>query len=364
MVKELRQRLEASRAAERALQQVAAQAEERARGASADAKGKERLALELRARLEVGEASRSQVQEAAEQRTAEAVAEPMRRALERKEVALRSLRGRLERGEQQHASELAEAHQSTARCRKQLEAAAQRAQLELTRRGGTQEEVHARTPDPPPALAQRPNRAPTVPQSRPERTPNAAQNGRGVRRPPPQVKLVVLRVANALEAGAAHPAEERQLAALSQQLLQLSPAELGLAPRADIGAPHLEAGGPSAAGGTGGTAAAALPQRAILSADLQLLETALSEPVDVHGAVTVLLRLVQRRLDAADQIATQRDRSADVEPLLQMSAALHESVRGIREQVQFEQQKTAAALAERELQLLTSLHEGATTPAG
>ena len=62
LVKELRQRLEASRAAERTLQQAAAQAEERARGASADAKGKERLALELRARLEVGEASRSQVQ--------------------------------------------------------------------------------------------------------------------------------------------------------------------------------------------------------------------------------------------------------------------------------------------------------------
>ena len=319
LVKELRQRLEASRAAERALQQAAAQAEERARGASADAKGKERLALELRARLEVGEASRSQVQEAAEQRTAEAVAEPMRRSLERKEVALRSLRARLEKGEQQlaereqqHASELAEAHQSTARGRKQLEAAAQRAQLEHTRGGGAQEEV----------------------------------------------KLVVRRVANALEAGAAHPAEERQLAALSQQLLQLSPAELGLAPRADIGAPHLEAGG------TGGTAAAAPPQRAILSADLQLLETALSEPVDVHGAVTVLLRLVQRRLDAADEIATQRDRSADVEPLLQMSAALHESVRGIREQVQFEQQKTATVLAERELQLLTSLNEEATTPAG
>ena len=84
----------------------------------------------------------------------------------------------------------------------------------------------------------------------------------------------------------------------------------------------------------------------------------------MHGAVTVLLRLVQRRLDAADEIATQRDRSADVEPLLQMSAALHESVRGIREQVQFEQQKTATALAERELQLLTSLNEEATTPAG
>ena len=62
LVKELRQRLEASRAAERTLQQAAAQAEERARGASADAKGKERLALELRARLEVGEASLSQVQ--------------------------------------------------------------------------------------------------------------------------------------------------------------------------------------------------------------------------------------------------------------------------------------------------------------
>lgn len=184
---------------------------------------------------------------------------------------------------------------------------------------------------------------------------------------------MVRRVASALEAGAAHPAEERQLAALSQQLLQLSPAELGLAPRADIGAPHPEAGGPSsAAGGTGDTAAAAPPQRATLSADLQLLETALSEPVDVHGAVTVLLRLVQRRLDAADEIATQRDRSADVEPLLQMSAALHESVRGIREQLHLEQQQSASALAERELQL-TSLHtsistsrvEGATTtPAG
>ena len=97
----------------------------------------------------------------------------------------------------------------------------------------------------------------------------------------------------------------------------------------------------------------------------------------MHGAVTVLLRLVQRRLDAADEIATQRDRSADVEPLLQLSAALHESVRGIREQVQLEQQhreqqqqvqseQTATALAERarELQLLTSLHEGAATPAG
>ena len=205
-------------------------------------------------------------------------------------------------------------------------------------------------------LQPHPAHAPNAPQTRLKRAPNA--------RPLPQVKLVVRRVASALEAGAAHPAEERQLAALSQQLLQLSPAELGLAPRADIGAPHLEAGGPSAAGGTGGTAAAAPPLRAILSADLQLLETALSEPVDVHGAVTVLLRLVQRRLDAADEIATQRDRSADVEPLLQMSAALHESVRGIREQVQFEQQKTATALAERELQLLTSLNEEATTPAG
>ena len=87
----------------------------------------------------------------------------------------------------------------------------------------------------------------------------------------------------------------------------------------------------------------------------------------------VLLRLVQRRLDAADEVATQRDRSADVEPLLQMSAALHESVRGIREQLHLEQQQSASALAERELQLLTSLHtssstsrvEGATTtPAG
>jgi hypothetical protein len=357
LVKELRQRLEASRAAERTLQQAAAQAEERARGASADAKGKERLALELRARLEVGEASRSQVQEAAEQRTAEAMAEPLRRALERKEVALRSLRARLKHAEgqlaereQQHASELAEAHQSNARCRKQLEAAAQRAQLELTQRGGA-EEVHARTPPTSPALSR--NCAPNAP-------PKRASNVRRAR-PPPQVKVVVRRVARSLEAGAAHPAEERQLAALSQQLLQLSPAELGLAPRADIGAPHPEAGGPSAAGGTGDTAAAAPPQREILSADLQLLETALSEPVDVHGAVTVLLRLVQRRLDAADEVATQRDRSADVEPLLQMSAALHESVRGIREQLHLEQQQSASALAERELQLLTSLHTSSST---
>ena len=314
LVKELRQRLEASRTAERVLQQAAAQAEERARGASADAKGKERLALELRARLEVGEASRSQVQEAAEQRTAEAVAEPMRRALERKEAALRSLRARLERGEQQlaereqrHACELAEVQQRDARGRKQLEAAAQRAQADLTRGCGAQEEV----------------------------------------------KLVVRRVANALEAGAAHPAEERQLAALSQQLLQLSPAELGLAPRAEIGAPQ-EAAGSAAAGGRGGTAAAAPPRRALLSAELQLLETALSEPVDVHGAVTVLLRLVQRRLDAA----TAAD--VDLQLLTNSSYALQESVRGIREQVQVEQAQTATALAERELQLLTSL-QGATS---
>ena len=173
LVKELRQRLEASRAAERTLQQAAAQAEERARGASADAKGKERLALELRARLEVGEASRSQVQEAAEQRTAEAVAEPLRRALERKEATLRSVRARLKRAEEQlaeregqHAAELAEAHQSNARCRKQLEAAAQRAQLELTQRGGA-EEVHARTPPTTPALSR--NCAPNAP------PPNVAQ---------------------------------------------------------------------------------------------------------------------------------------------------------------------------------------------
>ena len=123
--------------------------------------------------------------------------------------------------------------------------------------------MHARTPEPPPALAQRPNRAPTVPKPGSEHTPNAARTC-VVCATAPQVKLVVRRVASALEAGAAHPAEERQLAALSQQQQQLSPAELGLAPRADIGAPHLEAGGPSAAGGTGGTAVAALPQRAIL----------------------------------------------------------------------------------------------------
>ena len=52
---------------------------------------------------------------------------------------------------------------------------------------------------------------------------------------------------------------------------------------------------------------------------------------------------------------------ADVEPLLQMSAALHESVRGIREQLHLEQQQSASALAERELQLLTSLHTSSST---
>ena len=101
------------------------------------------------------------------------------------------------------------------------------------------------------------------------------------------------------------------------------------------------------------------------------LATSASHPASLQAQYG--LRLVQWRLDAADEVATQRDRSADVEPLLQMSAALHESVRGIREQLHLEQQQSASALAERELQLLTSLHtssstsrvEGATTtPAG
>ena len=46
-------------------------------------------------------------------------------------------------------------------------------------------------------------------------------------------------------------------------------------------------------------------------AELQLLETALGEPVDTHGAVTVLLKLVQRRLDAAEEAAAAQQRSAE-----------------------------------------------------
>ena len=61
LLKELRQRLEAAREAEAGLQQQAAQAEERAKAASADAARKDRLVIEMRARLEHGEASLAQV---------------------------------------------------------------------------------------------------------------------------------------------------------------------------------------------------------------------------------------------------------------------------------------------------------------
>ena len=103
----------------------------------------------------------------------------------------------------------------------------------------------------------------------------------------------------------------------------------------------------------------------MLSAELQLLETALGEPVDTHGAVTVLLKLVQRRLDAAEEAAAAQLRSAERRAeaeLCRMSAAMHESVRVIREQVQLEQAATESALQERELQILKlNLQEGVTT---
>ena len=365
MVKELRQRLEASRAAERALQQVAAQAEERARGASADAKGKERLALELRARLEVGEASRSQVQEAAEQRTAEAVAEPMRRALERKEASLRSWRAKVERAEQQlqqaraeHATALAEAVAGERRRREKAEAAAQAAE----------------------AAAEEAASAASAAARLEARQAVAARE---------EVALVVRRVAQALELGAAHPAEEKQLAQLSQSLLQLSPAELGLAARADIdiASPPREGGGGGDGGAAGGggvgggggggdgggdggggggdgggsggisgaaeaaaRAARAAAERAEIGAsqEQRLLEAALSEPVDVNGAVTVMLQLVHQRLEAAEALAAQRGAPA----VLQMSALLNDSVRTIREQMLAEQAQAETAIAERDFQIL------------
>ena len=169
--------------------------------------------------------------------------------------------------------------------------------------------------------------------------------------PPPSVGPVPPPVA---------PAQELQLAALSRELLQLSPAELGLAPRADICS-----GSAGGGEGPGGAAAAAAPRPRVLSAELQLLETALGEPVDTHGAVTVLLKLVQRRLDAAEEAAAAQQRSAERRAeaeLCRMSAAMHESVRVIREQVQLEHAATESALQERELQILKlNLQEGVTT---
>ena len=112
-------------------------------------------------------------------------------------------------------------------------------------------------------------------------------------------------------------------------------------------------------------AANSSPRPRVLSAELQLLETALGEPVDTHGAVTVLLKLVQRRLDAAEEAAAAQQRSAERRAeaeLCRMSAAMHESVRVIREQVQLEQAATESALQERELQILKlNLQEGVTT---
>ena len=62
----------------------------------------------------------------------------------------------------------------------------------------------------------------------------------------------------------------------------------------------------------------------------------------------MLLRLVQLRVDAAEELARQRG----APEMLQMSTLLNDSVRNIREQMVQEQARAETALAERDLQII------------
>jgi hypothetical protein len=206
----------------------------------------ERLVAELREKLEHREAALDGEKAALEKRAGDAAAEPLRRALERKEGALRSSRAKLDgcqasllKAQDDLAALQAEAAKREARFKRQAE--------------GAQEEL--------------------------------AADADAARAQTASLKWLVHEVALALEQGSpAHPDEDRQLAELSQSLLQISPADLGLSPRADI-TPGADAAPQGVHASRGGSVS-----RGLLG---ELLD-----PLDASAALAVFCGLLRQRNDA------------------------------------------------------------------
>lgn len=96
-----------------------------------------------------------------------------------------------------------------------------------------------------------------------------------------ELKLVIYQLARVLEEGPGDTEEDEQLAFLSQSLLQLSPTEFGIRPPVSC-VPGMER-----------VHALGTPE----SQNYRLLQAALTDPIDTRSVFTVLIRMMQSRID-------------------------------------------------------------------
>ncbi|KAL3916579.1 MAG: hypothetical protein SGPRY_006758 [Prymnesium sp.] len=153
-----------------------------------------------------------------------------------------------------------------------------------------------------------------------------------------ELKILLMQLAHTLEEGVDenqrakedYSVEEQELAFLSQSLLQVSPSELGIGPHASAAQGEISVG--------------------MLSQHQRQLQAALSHPIDSRAAFTVLVRMMQQRIEA---VAEQRSTKCSNE-LLRLDCALSEydeRLKGIKQQVQAEQFKAEVEIAQRDAEI-------------
>ena len=280
---------------------------------------------------------------AVEERAAQSAAEPLKRALERKETALRSMKLKLEvvqaelsgsRAELEGAK--AEVAKREARARKQSEAAHAALGVQLDRAHADRDELRLLLHRIAHALEQ-------------TRTSREATEAAGQRRAVAggTTGSSALRELGELGGDLELAAnEDMQVSALAHSLLQLSPEQLGLRPRTEIGGEIVS--------GQGGASENAPPQLLLTSAadvaaatstsrHQKQLRTALSEPLDAQAAFTIFSRLVQQLPPSG--AAQQRGTDEAVQQALHEYEAM---LRQIRSQVVTEKADYEVKLAQRD----------------
>lgn len=286
-LRELRARFDGARAAEGKEADERSRLDERCKALGGELARKERTIGELKAKVEQREAALLTEQSAVEQRAAVVAAEPLKRSIAARDAQLRSNRVKLDAS----AAELAAAREEAdalraelgkreARSKRQIESSAASLTAQLTRCRADEAEL----------------------------------------------KLLLHRLAHALEHGVGRPGEDLQVTQLARSFLQLTPEELGIvdpsAPMADGEAPPVE---PSHQQG--------------------LLQSALAEPLDCRAVFTVFTRLLQQRAEV--DAATQRGANE----LVRLDGALCDYdalLKQIKSQVITEKAEAEVAIAQRD----------------
>ena len=283
---------------------------------------------------------------AVEERAAQSAAEPLKRCLERKETALRSMKLKLEAVQAELSGSRAELEGAKAevtkrevRARKQSETALAALSVQLDRAHTDRDELRLLIHQIAHAIEQK-------------RTSRGAAEAAGQRRAVAgAMGSSALRelgeVGGDLELAAS---EDMQVSALAHSLLQLSPEQLGLRPRTEIGGEMVS--------GQGGVSENAPPQLRLTSAGdvtaatsavlstsrhQKQLRTALSEPIDAQAAFTIFSRLLQQLSPSG--AAQQRGTDEAVQQALQEYEAM---LRQIRSQVVTEKADYEVKLAQRD----------------